>query len=246
VGDAALIPEEKMESHSLELDDIQSRLRFDFQVVSLMSNPLMEVQAFRDVDDLRALRDPITSVDDGHLATHYHVDYNLRTLISRDQYSPRTTVHFDLFANNNYPLTEPSCFVIDTPMPWSPHFWAGYPICIGDIWEQSEGTMLLGQLFIHIAKLLNFDEPAHTPGYEGYNGEAIEYWETVLGRQPITPSLIYPRLPDLVYAPLPAPKPARPLFARKSVIGAAPKLISRRVTPAAIETSAKIKIRRSQ
>jgi len=235
-----------MESHNLELDDIQSRLRFDYQVVSLMNSPLMGVQAFRDVDDLKARHNPITNIDEGHLATHYRVDYHLRTLVNAGEYSRLTTVHFDLFANNNYPLTEPSCFVIETPMPWSPHFWAGYPICIGDIWEQGEGTMLLGQLFVHIAKLLNFDEPAHTPGYEGYNGEAIEYWETTLNRQPITPGLIYPKLPDLVYAPLPTAVPVRPLFARKSVIGAPPPLIRRRVIAGTPDSSAKITIRRSQ
>lgn len=235
-----------MDSYNLELDDIQSRLRLDFQVVSLMSSPLMRVQGFRDVDDLNAARNPILTVDEGHLAIHYRVDYHLRTLISAGQYSGLTTVHFDLFANNNYPLTEPSCFVIDTPMPWSPHFWSGYPICIGDIWEQGEGTMLLGQLFIHIAKLLNFDEPAHAPGYEGYNGEAIEYWETTLKRQPITPGLIYPQLPELVNAPSPAAAPTRPLFARKTVIGAPPPLIRRRVIAGIPDNSPKITLRRAQ
>jgi hypothetical protein len=237
--------EKKMDTHTLDLDDIQSRLRFDYQVATLMSDPLMRVEAYRNVDDLRARRDAITSIADGHLATHYRVEYNIRTLVDRGKYSPQTIVHFDLFANNNYPLSEPSCFVVGEEMPWSPHFWRGYPICIGDIWEQAEGSMLLGQLLIHIAKLLNFDEPAQTPGYEGYNGEAIEYWETVLGRRPITGNLVYPKLPDLVHEPmLPEPRPR--VFVRKRVVGAPERLIRRRISHSDVSETPKIKIKRIQ
>lgn len=233
-----------MDVHNLDLDDIQSRLRFDYQIVSLMSSPLMRVEAYRNVDDLRARREAVTSVSDGHLATHYRVEYNIRTLVNRGRYSDQTTVHFDLFANNNYPHTEPSCFVVDSEMPWSPHFWKGYPVCIGNIWEQADGSMLLGQLLIHIAKLVNFDEPAHTPGYEGYNGEAIEYWETVLGRRPITANLRYPKLPDLVHEPKES-EPRSSLFVRKRVVGAPERLIRRRTIGSDASQIPRIRIKRT-
>ena len=227
----------------LELDDLHSRLRLDYQVVMLMRSPMIEVEAYRNVDDLRARRDPVDSEAEGYLATHYRVDYNIKTLVGRGRYSNRTTVPFDLFANINYPFSEPSCFVIDSEMPWSPHFWGGYPICIGTIWEHADGNMLLGQLFVHIAKLLYFDEPAHDPGYEGYNGEAIEYWETVLGRQPITRNLRYPRLPDLVSEPsLPEEQPAK-AFVRKQVTGSPAPVIKIRQASRTTDGPARIRIR---
>ena len=230
--------------HLMELDDIQSRLKLDYQVVTMMRSPLMVVEGYRNVDDVKARRDTIMSEAEGHLATHYRVDYYIKTLIERGRYSNKTSVDFDLFANNNYPFVEPSCFVVDSEMPWSPHFWRGHPICIGPIWEHAEGNMLLGQLLVHIAKLLNFDEPAREPGYEGYNGEAIEYWETVLGRQPITKNLRYPVLPDLVLEPsVTAGKHQSKSFVRKKVTGSPANLIRiRRGAPTEVEP-AQIKIR---
>ena len=55
--------------------------------------------------------------------------------------------------------------------------------------------MLLGQLMVHVAKLLNFDEIPRTDNYGGYNREAAEYWRSELHRQPINPQLVYPPLP---------------------------------------------------
>jgi hypothetical protein len=79
--------------------------------------------------------------------------------------------------------------------------------------------MLLGELIVHIAKLLNFDEVARGGGYVGYNGEAIEYWKTDLEYLPITPNLPYPELPhDMLFTLPAAPEPTTP-FKRKSVTG---------------------------
>lgn len=203
----------------LEREDLRSRLQLDYRVVSRMYSPLMQVAAFRSVDDLRKRRNPVASDHEGELATHYLIDYHVKTLVGRGLYSDQTTVHVDLHANNNYPFSEPGCHVVGGKMPWSPHFIKGRPICLGEIWRQAQGTMLLGQLLVHIAKLLNFDEVAREPGYVGYNGEAIEYWKNVLGYLSITKNLPYPPLPlDLLYtAPAsPAPKVG---FVRKSVRG---------------------------
>jgi hypothetical protein len=200
-------------------DDLRSRLQLDFRVVSRMRSPLMQVAAYRNVDDLRKRRNPITSEHEGHLATHYFVDYHIRTLVGRDLYSDRTSVYINLQANKNYPFSEPGCYV-ESKMPWSPHFLKGRPICLGEIWQQAQGTMLLGQLLIHIAKLLNFDEVARGGGYVGYNGEAIEYWKRVLGYQPITKTLPYPELPGEIINTAPAPEPKKG-FVRKGVTGPA-------------------------
>ena len=202
----------------LNQDDLHSRLLLDYRVVTRMSGTLMRVVAYRNVDDLRKRRNPIISEGDGHLATHYLVDYYIKTLVGRGVYSDHTTVHVDVLANNNYPFREPACWVVESKMPWSPHFVKGRPICLGELWNLSQGAMLLGQLLVHIAKLLNFDEESRGPGYVGYNGEAIDYWKNVLDYQPITKDLPYPQLPlHLLYAAPAAPE--RKMFVRKSVGG---------------------------
>lgn len=174
------------------------RLRFDYRVVNEMRSPIMSVAAYRSVNDLTARRDPIVSEAEGHLAQHYLIDFNVRTLVGEDRYSLSTSVHFDLLANGNYPLKVPVCWVISNEIPWTPHFKKGLPICIGEIWEESNGKMLLGQLLIHVAKLLNFEEVPRSENYGGYNPEAVRYWRTKLNMHPITPNLIYPVLPDFV------------------------------------------------
>jgi hypothetical protein len=208
-------------------DDIDSRLRFDYQVVTAMSSPLMAVEAYRSLEDLGARRNPVQSVDDGHLATYYRVEYNIKTLAGRGRYSYKTTISYDLFGDNDYPESEPVCFVISKPIPWSPHF---HPetgkVCLGDAWEDSEGDMLLGELMAHVARLLNFDEPEYdNPDYVGWNGESIDYWVKERNRQPITKNLPYPILPDLVYlgqeqaasAPQPAPQQPKMVIRREAV-----------------------------
>jgi hypothetical protein len=97
-------------------------------------------------------------------------------------------------AEGNYPFSKPASWVISKPIPWSPHFKYGAPICIGTIWSQS-GSTLLGHLLKHIAKLLNFDEVARGGGYVGWNGQATRFWKKELNEQPITPGLTYPSLP---------------------------------------------------
>jgi hypothetical protein len=186
-----------------DLNDLQSRLRLDYQVVSLMYSPLMQVAAYRNVDDMRAQRYPVTSIAEGNLATHYRVTYNIRTLTDAGVYSPATTVHLDLLANPDYPVHEPSCFVIDSPLPWSPHISDTGWVCIGKIWEKSKGNMLLGELLVHIAKLLNFDEPEYVDeDYGGFRPEAVRYWTEELERQPLTRNLHYPMIPSLVPDPV--------------------------------------------
>ncbi len=53
--------------------------------------------------------------------------------------------------------------------------------------------MLIGHLVIHIVQLLNWDENLN-PGYSGYNGQAVKWWDEHIGR-PLDPNLVYPSLP---------------------------------------------------
>lgn len=194
---------------SLSPEDLRARLQFDYEVVMRMRSPLMQVAAYRGLGDLKALRNPITSEDEGHLATHYLVDYRVKTLVGRGVYSDQTVVRVDVLAGTNYPYSEPVCWVLDNcKTPWSPHFLRGRPVCIGPGWKAAEGAMLLGQLLVHIAKLLNFDEPPRESWYTGYNKQAIEYWRDKLLHQPITKNFPYPQLPiDLVFETPDEPQP---------------------------------------
>lgn len=181
----------------LTLAQRQDRLRFDFLVIKNMNSPIMSVKAYRSLEDMKARRNPINSKDEGASAAHYIADYMIKTLVGEDQYSSSTSVHFDLLAKGDYPFSDPVCWVISNEIPWTPHFSKGRPVCIGEIWEEAKGRMLLGQMLIHVAKLLNFDEVPRSPNYNGYNGAAVRYWRNKLNMQPITPGLAYPVLPDI-------------------------------------------------
>jgi hypothetical protein len=233
---------------SLTADELRSRLSFDYQTVMLMSCPLMMVEPYRNLDDLLARRNMITSPEQGHLAVHYRVKYKLNTLVGPGRYSNETTVRFDLFADNNYPESEPPCFVIDGELPWSPHFHQDYAVCTGDIWEEADGNMLLGELMVHVAKLLNFDEPFATKVEPGYQPEAARYWVTELGQRPIS-KLIYPQLPQRIPPPALEAVPAASAFVKKEIIGpetavTRPAITFRTVTPVATNTPL-IKFRKS-
>jgi hypothetical protein len=213
-----------------ELDDIQSRLRFDYQVVMGMRTPLMTVEAYRSLEDLEDETDPILSTDEGHLATYYRVVYHITTLAGPERYSNETTVDFHLLANNNYPVSEPACFATSNPIPWSPHF---HPktgdVCLGKIWRVANGNMLLGELMTHVARLLNFDEPEYEdPNYGGWSPEAVDYWVNKLGRRPITEKLRYPIVPALVYQPEEVARPAK----------ASPKIVIRQAATGSVPPAA--------
>jgi hypothetical protein len=200
----------------LSQDELHERLQLDSRVVMRMHGPTMKVTAYRSVDDVHARRRPLTAEGDGHLATHYLAEYHMRTLSGPDRYCDRTLVHLDLLANGNYPFSEPSCWVLSSPMPWSPHFKEGNPICLGEIWREAN-AILLGHLLIHIAKLLNFDEVARGNSYQGWNPEAIKYWRERLHERPVTPGFVYPALPlDVVHGLLPEGSVFRPGASHKA------------------------------
>jgi hypothetical protein len=179
-------------------EELETRLKMDYQVVVKMRSPLMTITAYRNADDLDKRRNPIVSEDEGHLATHYLVDYYIRTLVGPDEYSDKTSVKFDLLANGNYPYTLPGCYVISNRMPWTPHFRRGVAICTDhNMWEDAKGRKLLGDWVVHVAKLLNFDEIPRGENYGGLNPDAAHYWREKLNKQPLTPNLQYPPLPTV-------------------------------------------------
>src|SRR2546421_702271 len=156
-------------------DELRSRLRFDYRVCQALFGEVFSGKAYRNASDLQQGRNPITSEHDGHLARKYRIDFHVRTLVGPGQYSDFTTIDVDLEVRN-YPFEEPPAWVTSTPIPYSPHFKAGTPICIGDLWEVAEGHMLLGELLIHIARILNWDHTTNR-NYDGFNPEAVKYYQ---------------------------------------------------------------------
>jgi len=178
---------------------LASRYAFDFRVVRRMCDTVLDAEAFRSVADLS--RGGPEIVDEGHggLATCYRVKFHVPTLIGPGRFAPETVIGFNL-AVGDYPYAAPVSWVISDHVPYSPHFRSGAPVCIGEVWSQSRGRMLLGQLLVHVARLLNWDEVARGGGYRGWNGAAIDYHAAVFGDRPLDPSIRYPNLPlDLTH-----------------------------------------------
>jgi hypothetical protein len=194
----------------LSPDDLRSRLRFDYQVCQRMFGPIISGEAYRNATDMKLNRNPITSLSEGHLALKYRVDFHMKTLIAKDRYTNLTTIGIDLEVRN-YPFDEPLTWVISKFIPYSPHFKSGEGACTGKLWEIANGRMLLGELLVHIARMLNWDttmqRTSKTRGgnktndiYEGWNAEAARYYYDKFGTAPITRDLPYPLLPtDLIH-----------------------------------------------
>src|SRR5262249_6504574 len=163
---------------------VQSRLRFDWTITQKMNGALVQIKAFKSQAELRGRKNPIVTEQDGRQACAYVVEYHVRSLIGNGVFHDRFEVSIDLLAGGNYPFSEPVCCVTSEPIPWSHHFLPGKgSICLGELWTQGRGSMTLGHLIIHVARLLNFDEPDRESAYGGWNPAAVNYWRTLLKRQ---------------------------------------------------------------
>jgi hypothetical protein len=194
-------------------------LRFDYQVLHQMSSTIMRVEAYRTARDLAQRRHAIIDTGQGGEAAVYLLKYNIRSLVGPNKYHVGFECSIDLLAGGNFPFTEPIAHFISRPFPWNPHVLrtgGSGLVCLGSIW--SKGRTLLAHVAVHIAKLLNWDEPLQH-GYRGWAPNAVSYWERVLKRTPITPGLAYPVLPsELTHG---IAKSELPLFERSPLASAA-------------------------
>mgnify|MGYP006976772897 CR=1 FL=1 len=175
--------------------ELIERRRFDFRVVSDMRGPVFDFEAYRSRADLERRRNPITRPEDGGQASKYRMTLRVPTLVGPGEFAPETVFGVDLDVYN-YPLAEPLTWVISRPIPWSPHFKEGAPICIGtEFWVARKGHVTLGDLVIHIAMMLNWDEKGRGPGYVGWNKEALEYHAEHYQGRSLDPDFRYPTLP---------------------------------------------------
>ena len=185
----------------LSAQQLSSRLKFDFRIATTMNCSTLQVEAYASAANLNDRKKRLSTRNNTGRASHYRLDYRIKSLVARDKFHNQFTVLVDLLAGGNYPFSEPKCQVISTPIPWSPHFTKGAPICIGESWQQQNGRATIGHLMIHIAKLLNFDEPPREATYRGWNGAAVDYWRDVLKYRPITPGLAYPNIDRKILDP---------------------------------------------
>jgi hypothetical protein len=171
-----------------------SRRALDFEVIERMNGRIWSATAFSSSDDLAAARREIQSATDGSSAEWYRVRFDVPTLVGPGELEASTEIGFGL-TSGNYPYSEPITWIVSSHVPYSPHFKEGSPVCIGEIWTEARGRMLLGQLFNRIARMLNWDEQMRGRGYRGWNGAAIDYHKRVYGGQPLDPKLMYPLVP---------------------------------------------------
>ena len=173
------------------------RLRVDYRVAMAMhkSSPLIQIEAFANQHDLKKRHRPITDEKKGGSARYYLVHYNMRSLVGRGKFHKGFDVTFDLASMGTYPEKRGGNTInaggitatcTSRPIPWSPHFLDGVgTICLGSIWQGADHTLLV-HVVIHVAKLLNWDEPMKSI-YGGWNPDAVKWWKNKLGAKPLTP-----------------------------------------------------------
>ena len=171
-----------------------TRQRGDHKLVAALDGAdcPIRISGHRTADDARSGRSPVAQGDRTPPA-HYRVVYEFDTLRGPGLRHRPTIVHVAPNASGGYPTTAPSAWVISAVIPWTPHFAANVPICHGTHVWLANRTQLVDYI-IHIGKLLNFDEPPPIPGYEGYNGAAIRYWQEHMRLKPLDPSLRFPTI----------------------------------------------------
>lgn len=150
----------------------------------------LRVSGHRTAADARAGRSPVTTGDQMP-PSHYRAVYDFDTLRGPGRRHRPTVVHVAPLANGEYPATPPTAWVISDVIPWTPHFAANVPICHGSHEWIPNRTQLVDYI-IHIGRLLNFDEPPPTPGYHGYNAQAVAYWRDTMRLRPLDPNVRFP------------------------------------------------------
>lgn len=176
-----------------------ARRTLDYRATMALRSPLLaSVHAFAS-----GAKKPIT-VEDGERgrAMVYIVDYNLKFLTGPGAFANRVTVRFDIAMSTDYPIVAPGATVVSSPKPWSPHVLPNVgSICIGEIWENAHGKMLIAHLVAHVARVFNCDEEDRGRWYSGWNADAVEYWRRAMNCGPVTPGLAYPVPPTDITHP---------------------------------------------
>jgi hypothetical protein len=181
------------------------RLQYDWRVASRMQNEIVRITPFASVSGAKTGRIlDARLADEGH-ATTYVAEYTfpMVTRHSSERASNNvvrlsgTRALIDLRVDASYPLSTPLVQILGTPRPFSPHV---HPltgtVCLGELWKESAGSMLVGELVVHVARILNFDERDPGASLDGFDVDGIRYWREVLKGQPLNRGLRYPVVPE--------------------------------------------------
>lgn len=188
----------------MNAQELADRRRFDYSVLMEMVCPAFGCEAYRDGDHLDRRAHQITDGVDAAEASTFRFTFNIPTLIGPGRFTPRTEIGVST-AVTDYPRHEPRTWVISKDVPWSPHFKSGAPVCIGpEFWRPRGGHVTLGELAIHLARLLNWDEKGRGSGYVGWNPAAISYHQQQYGGVALNPRIVYPRLPGWIHGTSPS------------------------------------------
>lgn len=175
---------------------IFERRVLDFKIVRDMCCATFLAEAYRSPSDRDQHRRPIVAENAAVDACSYRFTFKIATLVERDVFVPMTEIGVDTDVTD-YPLKEPRTSVLSSHTPWSPHFMRGAPVCIGgEFWSPRRGHVTIGDLAIHLARLLNWDEKGRGPGYVGWNAEAVQHHREKYRGAPLDPTVVYPALPS--------------------------------------------------
>jgi len=199
-------------------NELAERLSFDYRILTDMRCATFDFEAYRTSWDLDRRVGAISPGDDTSVARKYRFMLRVPTLVSADTWAPETEIGVDVDVAD-YPERQPTTYLLSDHTPWSPHFRRGLPVCVGDeFWDARGGHIVLGELVIHLQRLLNWDEKGRGAGYVGWNVDAIRHHRDVLLGRPLDETIVYARLPAWLAGTVSAPhfdireRTARPGF----------------------------------
>ena len=168
--------------------ELHDRLLFDRSRLRVLHDHMfpIAVRGHRSAEDAQEARAEVPWTDPNP-PIHYVIEYEFDTLIAPGRRHRPTLIRIDVLANGDYPFTPPVGWLIDDAHPpFSPHFASGRWVCEGErFWIP--GRTLLVDYACQVAKLLNFDEPPPSPGYTGWNMQALAHWRDELACRPLDP-----------------------------------------------------------
>lgn len=169
----------------------RTRAIMDHASVEAICGDIITAEAFRSTED----RKPLSNEDArAGQARAYIATYNFPTLAGRGTLRSGARVRFDL-TNGDYPHGPPNAQVVGWK-PWLPHVHMGSGlVCIGPSWSERRGRYVLADLVLHIARILNAEEPSTMDAFEP---ATVEYlWREYQGG-PINRDLALPFVPPEV------------------------------------------------
>jgi len=178
----------------MTLHELRTRLALDATVIARLRSPLLgAIKGFVAPDHIaRGKAASVAELAAGH-AVYWSVEYRLPMLAGPGAPLRAATAVFDLLAGGNYPYSSPSASFTSRPAPWCGHVHpVSGTICLGAHWRRANGQITLAHLVLHVMRLVNFDEP---PTTDGFNAQALRYGVEVLHGGPLNPDLLYPTLP---------------------------------------------------